>query len=212
MGTSRIVAAVSDVFLVVGDQIVRRSLHELVQSDDDLEVIGQAAGVTQALGKIPPCRPDVALVDDRLPDGNGFDLCRDLRSRLPDLQCLILTSFSSSNFLLNTIRAGASGCIVRNAKGVEILTAIKGAAAGEYFLDTAIATSWLAGRARKGSFVDGAPVLTDLEGQLLRLLASGNTGNEVITRMRLDEKAFRASLWTLIAKAQTPGDDGWAMW
>lgn len=203
-------AAVSCVFLVVGDQIVRRSLHELVQSDDDLEVIGQASGVRHALGQIPPCQPDVALVDDRLPDGNGFDLCRDLRSRLPDLQCLIFTSFSSLNFMLNTIRAGASGSIVRNARGVEMLTAIKGAAAGEFFLDTAVATSWLAGRGHRG-FLGGTAGLTDQEGQLLRLLAAGYTGDEVGSRMRLDEKTFRASLWALIAKTLTPGD-GWAVW
>lgn len=203
--------AVFCVFVVVGDQIVRRSLRELVESDANLELVGHAAGINQALSQIPPCRPDVALVDDRLPDGNGFDLCRDLRSRLPELQCLIFTSFSSPQLMLNTVRAGASGCIVRNAKGIEMLAAIKGAAAGEYFLDTAVATDWLAGRAREG-FLDGATVLSAEEGQLLRLLAAGHTGNQILRQMSLDEKAFHASLWTLISKAQSPNDDHWGTW
>jgi len=200
------VARIFRVFLVDDDAIVRRALRELVQSDADLEVIGQAAGVNQALTQVPLCHPDVALLDDRLPDGNGFDLCRDLRSRLPDLQCIIFVSFSSTDVMLNAVQAGASGCVIRNAKGVEVLTAIKGAAAGEFLLDTGIATAWLASRARE-DFLDAVCVLTEQEGDLLRLLAAGNTGSQIITRMQLDEKAFRACLWALIARAQTPRDE-----
>jgi two-component system, NarL family, response regulator DevR len=196
-------ARIFRVFLVDDDAIVRRALRELVQSDADLEVVGQAAGVNQALTQVPLCHPDVALLDDRLPDGNGFDLCRDLRSRLPDLQCIIFASFSSTDVMLNAVQAGASGCIIRNAKGVEVLTAIKGAAAGEFFLDIGIATAWLASRAR-ADFLDAVWVLTEQEGELLRLLVAGHTDSQIALRMRLDEKAFRACLRALITKARTP--------
>lgn len=203
-GEDSFVARVFRVFLVDDDAIVRRALRELVQSDADLEVVGQAAGVHQALIEIAPCYPDVALLDDRFPDGNGFDLCRDLRSRLPNLRCIVFVSFSSPDVMLNAIQAGASGCIIRNAKGVEVLAAIKGAAEGGFFFDTGLATAWLVGRAQ-GGFLPAA-VLTAQESELLRLLVAGNTASQSIIRMQLDEKAFRACLWALIAKAQTPRD------
>lgn len=199
------------VFLVIQDNIVRRSLRELVQDDRELELVGQAAGVDQALTQIQRCTPDVALLDDRLPDGNGFNLCWELRARLPMLQCLIFVSFGSTELMLNAIQAGASGCIVRNAKGVEMLTAIKGAAAGEFLLDTEIATAWLANRVRE-DFFDAVSMLTEQEGEVLRLLIAGNTGRQIVTRMRFEDRAFRACLWTLIAKAQAPRDDRRDLW
>jgi two-component system response regulator DevR len=199
------VARIFRVFLVDDDVIVRRALRELVESDADLEVVGQAAGVNQALTQVPLCHPDVALLDDRLPDGNGFDLCRDLRSRLPDLQCIIFASFSSTDVMLNAVQAGASGCIIRNAKGVEVLTAIKAAAAGDCLLDIGVATAWLVSRARE-DFLDAVWVLTEQEGELLSLLVAGHTDSQIALRMRLDDKAFRACLRTLISKAQTRRD------
>jgi two-component system response regulator DevR len=199
------VGRTSRVFLVDDDAIVRRALCELVQSDADLEVVGQAAGVDQALTQVPLRHPDLALLDDRLPDGNGFDLCRELRSRLPNLRCVIFASFNSTDVMLNAIHAGASGCIIRNAKAMEVLTAIKGAAAGEFLLDTGVATAWLISRVRP-DFLEAVRVLTEQERELLRLLVAGDTASQIITRMRLDEKAFRACLWTLISKAQTPRD------
>lgn len=194
------------VFLVVEDSIVRRSLRELVQSDQELELVGQAAGVGQALTRMPPSEPDVALLDDRLPDGNGFDLCRELRSLLPMLQCIIFASFGSAEVMLNAIQAGASGCLIRNARGVETLAAIKDAAAGEVLLDTGIATAWLANRVRE-NFLD-VSVLAEHEIELLGLLAAGHTGSQIVDRMSLDDGAFRGYLWTLIAKAQASGDGG----
>lgn len=115
--------------------------------------------------------------------------------------CIIFASFSCTDVMLNAVQAGASGCIIRNATGVEVLTAIKGAAAGEFLLDTGIATAWLASRARE-DFLDAVSVLTEQEGELLRLLVAGNSGSQIVTRMRLDEKAFRACVWALITKAQ----------
>ncbi len=137
------------VFIVDDDAIVRGALHELVQSDPELEAVGQAASVNEALAQIPRCHPDVALLDDRLPDGNGFNLCRDLRSRMPGLRCIIFTSFGSRNEMLDAIQAGAGACIVRNAKAGEVLAAIKSAATGEVLSDPGAATAWPANRARE---------------------------------------------------------------
>ena len=190
------------VFLLDDDAVVRHALRELVHCDAELEVVGEAASVNEALAQIPPCHPDVALLDDRLPDGNGLDLCRELRSRMPGLPCIIFTSFGSRDEMLDVIQAGAIGCVVRNAKGFEVLAAIKGAVAGEFLFDTGVATAWLANRARE-DFLDAVSVSTEQEGELLRLLVAGNSGSQIVTRMRLDEKTFRACLWALITKAQT---------
>ena len=194
------------VFLLDDDAVVRHALHELVHCDPELEVVGEAASVNDALAQIPPCHPDVVLLDDRLPDGNGFDLCRDVCSGMPELQCIIFTSFGSTNELLNAIQVGASGCIVRNAKGSEVLAAIKSVAAGEFLFDTGIATSWLTNRARE-DLLDAVSVLTEQESELLRLLVAGHTNSQIASRMRFDEKAFRACTRALIAKALTQRDD-----
>ncbi|BAX92985.1 DNA-binding response regulator [Mycobacterium shigaense] len=199
------------VFLVVQDNIVRRSLRELVESDAELELVGQAAGVNQAMAQIPRCTPDVALLDDRLPDGNGFDLCWQLRPQVPMLRCVIFTSFGSPELMVSAVQAGACGWIVRNAKGVEMLAAIKGAAAGEFLLDTGIATAWLGGRVHEEYWGTGL-TLTEQEGDLLRLLATGSGGGQIADQMRLDDKAFRECLWMLISKAHAPRDGGWNFW
>jgi two-component system, NarL family, response regulator DevR len=200
-GGPRVVRRSFGVFIVIEDNIVRRSLRELVQSDDDLQVVGQANGANQALAQIQLCDPDVALVDDGLPDGNGFDLCRDLRSWSHTLQCIVFASYDFPDLMFTAIRAGASGCIIRNAKGVEMVTAIKSVAAGEFLYDTGVATAWLADRVR-ADFLAAVSVLTEQEGELLRLLAEGHSDSQIGTRMRLDEKAFRACIWGLIPKAQ----------
>jgi len=193
------VSRVFRVFLLDDDAVVRHALRELVHCDAELEVVGEAASVNEALAQIPPCHPDVALLDDRLPDGNGLDLCRELRSRMPGLPCIIFTSFGTRDEMLDAIQAGAIGCVVRNAKGFAVLAGIKSAAAGEFLFDTGVATAWLANRARE-DFLDAVSVSTEQE--LLRLLVAGNSSSQIVTRMRLDEKAFRACLWTLITKAQ----------
>jgi two-component system response regulator DevR len=189
------------VFLLDDDAVVRRALHALVHHDAALEVVGEAASVVEALAQIPRCQPDVALLDDRLPDGSGFDLCRDLSSRMPNLQCIIFTSFGSRDEMMDAIQAGASGCIVRNAKAGEVLAAIKSAAAGDFLFDTGAATAWLANRARE-DFVEAVSVLPEPEGELFRLIVAGRTDSQIASQMRFDEKAFRACLWALISKAR----------
>ncbi|MBI5736877.1 MAG: response regulator transcription factor, partial [Mycolicibacterium neoaurum] len=132
------------VFLVDDHEVVRRGLIELLGSDPDLDVVGEAGTVAEALARIPAAQPDVAVLDVRLPDGNGIELCRDLLSELPDLRCLMLTSFTSDEAMLDAILAGASGYVVKDIKGLELATAIKDVGAGRSLLDNRAAAALMA--------------------------------------------------------------------
>ena len=123
------------VFLVDDHEVVRRGLIDLLGSDPELEVVGEAGTVAEALARIPAARPDVAVLDVRLPDGNGIELCRDLLSDMPGLRCLMLTSFTSDEAMLDAILAGASGYVVKDIKGLELAQAIKDVGAGRSLLD-----------------------------------------------------------------------------
>jgi two-component system response regulator DevR len=123
------------VFLVDDHEVVRRGLIDLLASDPDLEVIGEAGSVGEAMARIPVARPDVAVLDVRLPDGNGIELCRDLLSDLPGLRCLMLTSYTSDEALMDAILAGASGYVVKDIKGTALAQAIKDVGAGKSLLD-----------------------------------------------------------------------------
>lgn len=123
------------VFLVDDHEVVRRGLIDLLSADPELDVIGEADSVAQALARVPALVPDVAVLDVRLPDGNGIELCRELLSRMPDLRCLMLTSFTSDEAMLDAILAGASGYVVKDIKGMELAQAIKDVGAGKSLLD-----------------------------------------------------------------------------
>ena len=132
------------VFLVDDHEVVRRGLIYLLGTDPDLEVIGEAGSVAAAMAHIPALRPDVAVLDVRLPDGNGIELCRDLLSAMPDLRCLMLTSFTSDEAMLYAILAGASGYVVKDIKGMELAKAIKDVGAGRSLLDNRAAAALMA--------------------------------------------------------------------
>src|ERR1700741_2679132 len=127
--------AVVRVFLVDDHEVVRRGLIELLRADPELDVVGEAGSVAEAMARIPAASPDVAVLDVRLPDGNGIELCRDLLSRMPELRCLILTSYTSDEAMLDAILAGASGYVVKDIKGMELAEAIKEVGAGRSLLD-----------------------------------------------------------------------------
>src|SRR6185312_4592147 len=118
------------VFLVDDHEVVRRGLVDVLGSDPELEVVGEAGSVGEAMVKILALRPDVAVLDVRLPDGNGIELCRDLLSDLPELRCLMLTSYTSDEAMLDAILAGASGYVVKDIKGMELAQAIKDVGSG----------------------------------------------------------------------------------
>jgi two-component system response regulator DevR len=123
------------VFLVDDHEVVRRGLIDLLGADPELDVVGEAGSVAEAITRIPALRPDVAVLDVRLPDGNGIELCRDLLSRMAELRCLMLTSFTSDEAMLDAILAGASGYIVKDIKGMELAQAVKDVGAGRSLLD-----------------------------------------------------------------------------
>ncbi|MGK8524979.1 response regulator [Nocardia asteroides] len=188
------------VFLVDDHEIVRRGLADLLSADPELSIIGEAGDVAQALARIPALRPDVAVLDVRLPDGNGIELCRDLLSKLDDLRCLILTSFTDEQAMLDAILAGASGYVVKDIKGMELAKAIKEVGAGRSLLDNRAAAA-LMQRLRMNTQQDGPLAgLTDQERKLLDLLGEGLTNRQIAERMFLAEKTVKNYVSRLLAK------------
>ncbi|MBF6469723.1 response regulator transcription factor [Nocardia beijingensis] len=188
------------VFLVDDHEIVRRGLADLLSGDPELSVVGEAGNVAQALARIPALRPDVAVLDVRLPDGNGIELCRELLSRLDDLRCLILTSFTDEQAMLDAILAGASGYVVKDIKGMELAEAIKEVGAGRSLLDNRAAAA-LMQRLRANTHHDGPlAALTDQERRLLDLLGEGLTNRQIAQRMFLAEKTVKNYVSRLLAK------------
>ncbi|HEY9368541.1 response regulator transcription factor, partial [Streptomyces sp.] len=125
------------VFLVDDHEVVRRGLRDLIDDEPDMEVVGEAATADQALARGPALRPDVAVLDVRLPDGDGISLCRELRSRMPALACLMLTSFDDEDALLDAIMAGAAGYVLKQIKGSDLVSAVRTVATGQSMLDPA---------------------------------------------------------------------------
>ncbi|WP_067708161.1 response regulator [Nocardia yamanashiensis] len=188
------------VFLVDDHEIVRRGLIDLLEGDPELTVVGEAGDVAQALARIPALRPDVAVLDVRLPDGNGIELCRELLSRLDDLRCLILTSFTDEQAMMDAILAGASGYVVKDIKGMELAKAIKEIGAGRSLLDNRAAAA-LMERLRRSTEPDGPlAMLTDQERKLLDLLGEGLTNRQIAERMFLAEKTVKNYVSRLLAK------------
>lgn len=188
------------VFLVDDHEVVRRGLIDLLGADPDLDVVGEADSVAQALARVPALKPDVAVLDVRLPDGNGIELCRDLLSRMPDLRCLMLTSFSSDEAMLDAILAGASGYVVKDIKGMELARAIKDVGAGKSLLDNRAATALMAKLRGDTERSDPLAGLTQQERVLLDLLAEGLTNRQIAARMFLAEKTVKNYVSRLLAK------------
>ena len=188
------------VFLVDDHEVVRRGLIDLLNSDPELEVIGEAGTVAQAMARIPALQPDVAVLDVRLPDGNGIELCRDLLSRLPNLRCLMLTSFTSDEAMLDAILAGASGYVVKDIKGMELAQAVKDVGAGRSLLDNRAAAALLAKLRGSAQQADPLSELTEQERVLLNLLGEGLTNKQIAARMFLAEKTVKNYVSRLLAK------------
>lgn len=188
------------VFLVDDHEIVRRGLIDLIDSDPDLSVIGEAGSCAQALARIPALRPDVAVLDVRLPDGNGIELCRELLDRLPDLKTMMLTSFTEDQAMLDAILAGASGYVVKDITGMELTRAIKDVGSGRSLLDNRAAAA-LMDKLRAGTAAPG-PIdhLTGQERTLLDLLGEGLTNRQIAARMFLAEKTVKNYVSRLLAK------------
>lgn len=188
------------VFLVDDHEVVRRGLTDLLASDPELEVIGDAGSVSEAMVRIAATKPDVAVLDVRLPDGNGIELCRDLLSELPELRCLMLTSFTSDEAMLEAILAGASGYVVKDIRGMELAQAIKDVGAGKSLLDSRAATALMAKLRGGTEHKDPLSGLTEQERTLLGLLGEGLTNRQIAARMFLAEKTVKNYVSRLLAK------------
>lgn len=188
------------IFLVDDHEIVRRGVADLFEDEPDLEIVGEAATVAEALARIPAAAVDVAVLDVRMPDGNGVELCRDLRSQLPELRCLILTSYSDDEALLNAIMAGASGFVLKQVLGNDLITAVRKVGGGESLLD-ARTTEALMKRIRQGKDEGGALVrLTDQERAVFDLVGEGLTNRQIAARLFLAEKTVKNYVSHILAK------------
>jgi two-component system, NarL family, response regulator DevR len=187
------------VFLVDDHEMVRRGVAELLEVEPDLRVVGEAATVGEALVRIPLVRPRVALLDVRLPDGNGIELCRDLRALLPDLVCLMLTSFTDDQALLDAILAGASGYVLKDIRGGDLIGAVRTVGAGGSLLD-AHATSLVLERLRAPTAPDVLAPLTEQERTVLTLIGQGLTNREIGVSMSLAEKTVKNYVSSVLAK------------
>ncbi|MFD4636127.1 response regulator [Lentzea sp. NPDC058436] len=191
---------VSRVFLVDDHEVVRVGIRELLSASPELEVVGEASSVTEALTMVPAANPDVAVLDVRLPDGNGIELCRELRSRLPALNVLMLTSFTDDEALFDAIMAGASGFVLKRILGTDLTTAVRTVAAGQSLLD-ARSTAALLNRIRRER-EQGDPVraLTEQERTVFDHIGDGLTNKQIADRMFLAEKTVKNYVSHLLAK------------
>jgi len=190
------------VFLLDDHEVVRRGVHELLSGEDDIEVVGEAGTAADALVRIPATRPDVAVLDVRLPDGSGVEVCREIRSQDPDIKCLMLTSYADDEALFDAIMAGASGYVLKAIRGNELLTAVREVAAGKSLLDPE-ATARVLERLRDGGGTkseDKLGHLTEQERRILDLIGEGLTNRAIGERLHLAEKTIKNYVSSLLSK------------
>ncbi|MET7935589.1 response regulator transcription factor [Streptomyces sp. NPDC005322] len=192
------------VFLLDDHEVVRRGLFDLLDAEPDIEVVGDAGTVDHALARGPALRPDVAILDVRLPDGDGITVCRELRSRLPGLACLMLTSFDDDDALLDAIMAGAAGYVLKQIKGSDLVSAVRTVASGQSMLDPATTARLMS--TLRGDTAPQEPrdeVLAGLsprEREILALIGEGLTNRQIGKRLYLSEKTVKNHISRLLAK------------
>ncbi|HEX8971565.1 response regulator transcription factor [Oryzihumus sp.] len=188
------------VFLLDDHEIVRRGIRELLEMEADIEVVGESGSAQEATRRIPALRPQVALLDARLPDGSGLDVCRDVRSVDPSIQGLILTSFNDEDALATAILAGAAGYLLKDIKGQDLVQAIRRVAAGEKLIDPAVAQrvkrSWEEDRGADPRL----RTLTPQERRILEHVAEGLTNRQIGEAMFLAEKTVKNYITAVLAK------------
>ncbi|MFJ2766758.1 response regulator [Streptomyces sp. NPDC087300] len=192
------------VFLLDDHEVVRRGVHDLLDSEPDISVVGEAGTSEEALVRGPALRPDVAVLDIRLPDSDGITVCRELRSKMPDLACLMLTSFDDDDALLDAIMAGAAGYVLKQIKGTDLVGAVRTVAAGQSLLDPATTTrlmSTLRGPDEVTAPQDDRLVgLTERERGILALIGEGLTNRQIGKQLYLSEKTVKNHISRLLAK------------
>jgi DNA-binding NarL/FixJ family response regulator len=188
------------VFLLDDHEVVRRGLHDLLESEGDIEVVGESGSVKEAIARIPALRPDVAVLDGRLPDGSGIDVCREVRSIDPTIKALILTSYDDDEALFAAILAGAAGYVLKQIAGNDLIDGVRRVAAGQSLLDPAL-TARVLERVRKGPEVnEELAALTEQERKILALIAEGLTNRQIGERLFLAEKTVKNYVSSILAK------------
>ena len=188
------------IFLLDDHEVVRRGIAELLGSVDGFEIVGEAGTAEQALPRVLACQPDVAVLDARLPDGSGIDVCRDIRSALPSTYCLILTSYDDEDAVLASVLAGASGYVLKEVRTSGLVDAIRQVALGRSLIDPALIAR-VVDRVRAGSPTDPRlAALTERERQVLDFIAEGLTNREIGARMFLAEKTVKNYVSSLLSK------------
>lgn len=188
------------VFLVDDHEVVRRGLADLLGLEEDMEVVGEASSKEDALHRIPAARPHVAVLDVRLPDGSGVEVCRDIRASMPNVHCLMLTSYADDEALFDAILAGASGYVLKEIRGNDLIDAVRQVAAGKSLLDP-VATQRVLERLRDGEkHDDRLDGLTDQERKILNLIGEGMTNRQIGEELHLAEKTVKNYVSSLLAK------------
>jgi two-component system response regulator DevR len=188
------------VFLVDDHEIVRRGIADLIEFEPDLEVVGEASSVSEALTRIPQCEVDVAILDVRMPDGNGVELCRELRSRMPDLACLMLTSYADDEALFDAIMAGASGFVLKQVLGSDLVNGLRTVGSGGSLLDPRTTTALMNRIRRERQQRDPLSDLTEQERTVFDLIGEGLTNRQIGERMFLAEKTVKNYVSHMLSK------------
>jgi two-component system, NarL family, response regulator DevR len=194
-------AAVTIRILLVDDhEIVRRGIADLIGTQDDLEIVGEAATVAEALARAPRAQADVAILDVRMPDGNGIELCRELRSQLPELNCLMLTSYADDEALVDAIMAGASGFVLKQVLGIDLINAVRTVGAGGSLLDPKTTAALLNRIRREREDQDPLHALSEQERAVFDLIGEGLTNRQIGERIHLSEKTVKNYVSHLLSK------------
>lgn len=187
------------VFLLDDHEVVRRGVRELLEADEDMVVVGEAGTAEEALSRIPATTPHVAVLDVRLPDGDGVEVCREIRSKHPEIACIMLTSFADDEAVYAAIMAGAAGYVLKQVRGSDLIQGIKRVAAGESLLDPLVTTRLL-DRIRHQGEEDELSSLSEQERRILELIAEGLTNRQIGERMFLAEKTVKNYVSNLLSK------------
>ena len=188
------------VFLLDDHEVVRRGLCDLLESDGDITVVGESGSAVEATARIPALRPDVAVLDGRLPDGSGIEVCREIRAVDPSIAVLILTSYDDDDALFAAIMAGAAGYVLKQIRGSDLVDSVRRVAAGQSLLDPAV-TQQVLDRLRQGPVEDTALApLTAQEKRILELIGQGMTNRQIAEEIFLAEKTVKNYVSSLLAK------------
>jgi len=188
------------VFLLDDHEVVRRGIADLLEADGDIVVIGEAGTAEEALVRIPPLQPAVAILDVRLPDGNGVEVCREIRSSNPEIQCLMFTSFSDDEALFEAIMAGAAGYVLKQIRANELVSAVRQLASGTSLLDPAVTRRVLERLRHPAPADERLGRLTDQERRILDHIAEGKTNRQIAAEMFLAEKTVKNYVSNLLSK------------